>query len=616
MQVSGKEKPEGLFIPDWEDERGRLRMWAANIGAHQTGQSSLEFRLRDSSHIQQQIIRLLENLAIQLEDARTVLTEGENSDEESIIGSDSGDEETLSEFQQLRSSVASLISCLFEISILVRKPGRHDVRTESKDIDFTAYEWADLRHVRDKFPRADDKVTARLGQAITQRRKYLRYRERHAAKLRQGIDRDVELTGQPSRSEVLSETVATNFRDRSVEEDSHDNTSDSGFTQTSYASTLTGGSRVTVPAAPEASTDGAPFECPYCYCIVTAPNSRSWWRHVFNDLEPYVCVDIDCKTPNTLYTTRHEWLHHMKTAHRHHENEKAFCALCENPQENQANLGRHVAQHLQELALFILPKNEASSDKDITDAKSDSSSSRSLSASALHQSEQKEPLFISTDDVTDDTVAAGDFGTPADEVAKVAGRATGLHIDEAGSTKENYTWWDDDELVAKAPRSRTSSHLLMQDRQPAQRELSDTQLTTPAPNMQALGTQSSSSNSIVSSEAFKTSFRMVIHLPDEEIRQRICCLDTASGVDVISHDVVKELRLKKVKYPGPPLYPFGGFFLPEWQVTFDWHVAKFHKTYTTTFVVLDEQHSKSIEVVLGKSTISKIGFYTKTSYVW
>lgn len=211
MEVFGTEKPEGLFIPDWEDERGRLRMWAANIGAHQTGQSSLEFRLRDSSQIQQQIIRLLGNLALQLEDARTVLTEGENSDVESIIGSDSGDEETLSEYQQLRSSVASLISCLFEISILVRKPGRHDVRIESKDIDVTAYEWADHRHDKDKFPRADVKIRARLGHAITQRRKYLRYRERHAAKLRQGIDLDFELTGQPSRSEVLSETVATNL---------------------------------------------------------------------------------------------------------------------------------------------------------------------------------------------------------------------------------------------------------------------------------------------------------------------------------------------------------------------------------------------------------------------
>ena len=31
--------PETLSMGQWEDELGRLRMWAANIGAHRTGQS-------------------------------------------------------------------------------------------------------------------------------------------------------------------------------------------------------------------------------------------------------------------------------------------------------------------------------------------------------------------------------------------------------------------------------------------------------------------------------------------------------------------------------------------------------------------------------------------------
>ena len=291
MQISGREKKhEGLSIPDWEDERGRLRMWAANIGAHQSGQSSLDFRLRDSSQIQQQIIRLLENLARYLEDARAVLTEGEYSDMESINGSESENEEPQSELQQLRSNVASLIKCLFEISVLIRKPARHDVRIRSKDIDLAAYEWADLRHVRDKFPKADDEIVSRLGHAITYRRKYLKYRERHAAKLRQGIDLDVERDG---RSEMLSETIATDVKPRGFGDIIDDNASDSGFTQTSYASTLISGSRITIPTPPEASRKGAPFECPYCYCIVTAPNSRSWSRHVSSLRGSHTPVPLD-----------------------------------------------------------------------------------------------------------------------------------------------------------------------------------------------------------------------------------------------------------------------------------------------------------------------------------
>ncbi|KAI4184946.1 MAG: hypothetical protein LQ348_004457 [Seirophora lacunosa] len=563
MQVSGKGKPEGLFIPDWEDERGRLRMWAANIGAHQTGQSSLEFRLRDSSQIQQQIIRLLEKIAVQLRDARTVLTEGENSDVESIIGSDSGDEETLSEIQQLRSSVASLIGCLFEISILVRKPGRHDVRTESKEIDLTAYAWADLRHVRDKFPHADDQITSRLGQAITQRRKYFRYRERHAAKLRQGIDRDDELSEQPSRSETLSETVATSFRHRGGDDDGHGNASVSGFTQTSFASTLISGG---IPAAPEASRGGAPFECPYCYCIVTAPSLKTWSRHVFYDLEPYVCIDMDCKTPNRLYTTRHEWLHHMKIAHQQHENEVHVCALCGDDQRDQASLGRHVARHLQELSLFILPRNDSDSDEATADAESDSSSNRSLSASALHQSEQDEPLFVSTEV----TVAAGDFGNPAEEVAKIAGRANKVQPLDAASS-------------------------------PASRVMSST-VSDANPHMEG--------------QEHKRQFRMVIHLKDDRQAQRICRLDTSADLDVISLDVFEDLQLPKVKWEKGEIRPLGPSFTPEWQVTFDWHVATYSKTYTSTFAVLPKELSTELDVLIGYSTIKRIGFYKTNDTVW
>ncbi|KAL8876283.1 MAG: hypothetical protein Q9198_005496, partial [Flavoplaca austrocitrina] len=358
MQLSNIEKHEGLSITDWDDERGRLRMWAANIGAHHTGQSSLDFRLRDSTQIQEQVIRLLENLARQLEDAGTVLTEGEDSDVDSINGSDSGNEESQSEFQQLRSN----------------------------------------------------------------------YRERHAAKLRQGIDHDVERAG---RSETLSETIATNIKNRGFDDVVDDNASDSGSTQTSYASTLISGSGITMPAAPKASRGVAPFECHYCYCIVTAPNSRSWIRHVFKDLEPYVCTDMDCKTPNRLYTTRYEWLHHLKTAHPHHENKSHKCALCGDHQRDQASLGRHVARHLQELALFILPRNEADSDEDLSDGKADTSSNRS----SLDNGNEL-PSAIASNDPTCDAIAVEDSGYRTVNEAKGEDTAASATSPVVGGTKK------------------------------------------------------------------------------------------------------------------------------------------------------------------------------------
>lgn len=59
----------------WGDKLGRLRVWAANIGAHQTGQSSLDFRLRDASHISKQIAKLLQDLEQSLSDVFEELSE-------------------------------------------------------------------------------------------------------------------------------------------------------------------------------------------------------------------------------------------------------------------------------------------------------------------------------------------------------------------------------------------------------------------------------------------------------------------------------------------------------------------------------------------------------------
>lgn len=44
------------------DELGRFRVWAGNIGAHRKGLSSLDYRLRDASHIKRKVQSLLSDL--------------------------------------------------------------------------------------------------------------------------------------------------------------------------------------------------------------------------------------------------------------------------------------------------------------------------------------------------------------------------------------------------------------------------------------------------------------------------------------------------------------------------------------------------------------------------
>lgn len=369
----------GLVAGAWEDELGRLRMWAANIGAHQTGQSSLDFRLRDASHVREQIVKLLQGLLRRLQDARDVLAEDENDDQE--IARDFMDEDDpKTEIQELRESIATVINCLFQMSMLVRKPAQHDVHVGSNGADVAAFEPFDHNHVREKYPRADDALVKRLGKAITRRRKYLKYRERHAIKLRQGID-NVECgarnfrtahegeTMEESIASILSDTVATDFRHQNIDFD--DNASDTGISQTSYAPTLLSGGNVTFPPPPKSSLGGEPFECPYCFYLITLHGPRSWVKHVFQDLQPYICIAPTCPTPDKTYSTRHEWLHHSNMAHltttTDHNTPKeskdfATCPLCTEEVVPGKQYDRHLARHLQELALFILPGTEEDSD--------------------------------------------------------------------------------------------------------------------------------------------------------------------------------------------------------------------------------------------------------------
>ncbi|KAL9074841.1 MAG: hypothetical protein Q9161_001979 [Pseudevernia consocians] len=369
----------GLVAGAWEDELGRLRMWAGNIGAHQIGQLSLDFRLRDASHVREQIIKLLQSLLRKFQDARDVLAEMKESDDKEVADDDMDDEGPKTEIQELQESLATTINCLFQMSILVRNPVQHDVRIGSKCADVAAFEPFDYSHVREKYPKADDTLVKRLGNAITRRRKYLKYRESHAIKQRQGID-NVDSGAQSLQgvhdgktmnegiTSVISNTVATKFQRGNIEFD--DNASETDTSQTSHAPTLLSGGNVAIPPPPKSSLGGIPFECPYCFYLITVHGPRSWNKHVFQDLQPYICIAPTCATPDKLYPTRHEWLHHANMAHPtatagHSalKDSKSFaeCPLCKEETELGKQYDRHLARHLQELALFILPGVEGDS---------------------------------------------------------------------------------------------------------------------------------------------------------------------------------------------------------------------------------------------------------------
>jgi len=69
-ETSNLSAAKEFTIPGIEDELARFKVWVANIGAHRSGRSSLDFRLRDTSKIRLQVLQLLRDLSESLTDGK------------------------------------------------------------------------------------------------------------------------------------------------------------------------------------------------------------------------------------------------------------------------------------------------------------------------------------------------------------------------------------------------------------------------------------------------------------------------------------------------------------------------------------------------------------------
>ncbi len=85
-------------------------------------------------------------------------------------------------------------------------------------------------------------------------------------------------------------------------------------------------------------------------------------KHVLSDLQPYVCVVTNCGFSGDPFPDRRAWLHHQDLEHGFDDPLKDFeCPLC---QENLVGHAKssHLARHLEEISLTILPANAEESD--------------------------------------------------------------------------------------------------------------------------------------------------------------------------------------------------------------------------------------------------------------
>ncbi|KAJ5194428.1 hypothetical protein N7491_001766 [Penicillium cf. griseofulvum] len=376
---------EEVPLQDWTDELGRLRVWAANIGAHQTRQSSLDYRLRDASHIRSQIVRLLEQFQELLTDLKEVFEEqsDDEPDDDMFEGFEDSESEDSTEIQEIHQGLVETINQLYQMSMIIRKPAQHDRLVGTKKLDSEPFEFWTKQHISNKYPNADALAIDRISSAMARQRAILKYRERHHAKLGQGIDSESD-----GCSAMLSETVVTDVF-KEIPGQFNDMASDAGVSETSYGGTLlegTGADAPKIPPIPKNGMDQRPFECPYCFYIITVRDRRAWARHIFRDLMPYVCIFPGCSTPNKLYGGRRQWDYHIQQAHATISSTDGtyHCSICKQGSLPAVTFRRHVGQHLEELALFMLPRTDP--DEDENKATDENISNVSLDDHSMEQS--------------------------------------------------------------------------------------------------------------------------------------------------------------------------------------------------------------------------------------
>lgn len=204
-----------------------------------------------------------------------------------------------------------IIRILYFTATILYRPAQHDRLRGTKRADAAGFEPFDRQHVINKYPKAEDSVLERLGLAISQRRAIL---PTTSSQTWERIGTSDQGLGSDAVSTNISDTVATHFLEQPPTHVEFD--SQSFVSQTLYAQTLLNGEEgMVMPPPPAESEDGTPFECPYCFVIISISGDSSWARHVFNDLMPYVCVFSGCPTPHRLYESRREWYFHLQTQH-------------------------------------------------------------------------------------------------------------------------------------------------------------------------------------------------------------------------------------------------------------------------------------------------------------
>jgi hypothetical protein len=265
---------------EFQDSFDRFKIWMNNSGANRSGTMSLEYRLKDASHIQEMVLILLRSVLEAKEEIGGLLRHSPGGraletpfvDEDSDLETDEGEAFSFAnELAEVASHISTTVTCLLRLSMAISHPAPHDRFMKSGNIDTTPYEPFDIAHVRSKFPSAEQFLIERLGKAISRRRLYLKYRERR---------KDLRMKDLVSEDRTVASSLPSYARSLSLSDLQDDSMFEDSLSMTSYVTTQDGqAASLSVPRIPAAGLEGKIFECPLCFTL-TSVKKREDWKYV------------------------------------------------------------------------------------------------------------------------------------------------------------------------------------------------------------------------------------------------------------------------------------------------------------------------------------------------
>ncbi|KAH3958234.1 hypothetical protein HBI88_244650 [Parastagonospora nodorum] len=219
--------------------------------------------------------------------------------------------------------------------------------------------------IQARFPRAEAQVVQNLGES-----NWARYNHIH---------RQRETARNSSEVTTVAKTLS-DFRDSGI------GSASSFAYAASVVSTRAEASHKRLPPLPKTARMGQPFICEICERTVTVRRTRDWKEHVFKDICAYTCVFPECPKSGILFEEQSLMASHIESQHGAKSGVLyIICPLCKEDLKGPAGAGSiHLARHMEEIALGVLPNNaEVEDDSETSSSLSRAPYETALAASVL-----------------------------------------------------------------------------------------------------------------------------------------------------------------------------------------------------------------------------------------